>query len=126
MSITFYATRRDTTSSDHGHIDVPGLEPINLSNANACDVIRAIGVDFDDYGICTIPIDEFINRCRNGLRAALRRPSPEKPEQIHVSDRGAAFIDCGRRAGYVESRLRELVTFAMRAQTIGATHIDAC
>jgi hypothetical protein len=125
MSISFMpyvydATRELWVYPDKVREDVDSYE-LNLSNANALDLLEAIGLPPESVG--TVAIDSFSEMLAAAVRAHLDRRSPAiAPTTDHQPGR-VTIHHCGRRGGYIESRLGDLARLVENARGDGATHI---
>ncbi|MFE6274111.1 hypothetical protein ACFVQ9_35580 [Streptomyces goshikiensis] len=81
--------------------DIP---EINLSNSNARRILDALGLDSENLS-GSVTAEDFLGRCLIAL--ALEPADAGIPP---VQDGNA--IDCGRPAGYLQTRLTELHTLA--------------
>jgi len=94
---------------------------VNLSNANAVDVLEAMGLRPEAAGL--VSIDSFSGM----LAAAVRRHLDRRSRKIApVTDREPRRITihyCRRRSGYIEARLGDLARLVAKARGINATHI---
>ena len=115
MSVSFYPIR--------GIHPVGNDLDINVSNGNACDILVALGLSPREQG-GELRIDEFINRCRNWLRANIGKPGREIEPSVDAEPGRATFIDCGRREGYLNEKLHALAVMAERGREQGATLIS--
>jgi hypothetical protein len=89
---------------------------LNVSNANACDLLRWLGVDFDDTDLCgQISAPMLARRCRERLRLIADNIDPAIPPRERVGDNGARFVYCGRSEGYLHDRCEELLVLAEAA-----------
>lgn len=127
MSITFTPYHRDAQSGtwllpEPCRTDSDAYS-LNLANGNALDVLERLG--FPDQSVCDapIPLDQFIERTVSVLRQSVGKPSPALETTSTRADCGPVIINCGRDAGYIERRIREIGILARRAREIGATHI---
>ena len=83
---------------------------VNVSNANAAQIIERLGVEFDYCGIFD-PADLF-------GRAAVGNIGRDDSGVASVTDRGeggSTMVECGLRAGYFEDRLGSLAGLAQVA-----------
>jgi len=87
---------------------------LNMSNANAADVIEALGLEFDYCG--SIEVQDLLGRTT--LRAALPADEP-----VPTATDGN-MIYCGRDEGYISERAGILTTLALRAREDGYTTIS--
>ena len=95
---------------------------VNLSNANAADVLAALGLSADDENN-PMPIDTFLNLTTAALRRHLDNRSPERELIVDVVPGKMTIIHCTRREGYVVERLGDLAKLIQRSRAAGATYI---
>lgn len=127
MSISFMAYVHN--AGDNLWTIAPGCETdddrfdINMCNANALDVLEALG--FPDMSVSDepVPIEEFLERTTRALRGSIDRPSPTREVRTNRTDYGMAIIIGSRAEGYVQKRLHELAVMARESRAMGATHI---
>lgn len=127
MSITFQATTIEQRDWDGEivdvHVPVADLEDLafNLSNVNAADLLRFIGIEAEPCG--TLTADQVLASCMLALEMredeedAGRRPRAS----VNRSDgsRGPLMIECGRDAGYLRERAQWLYQLAEAAKARG-------
>jgi hypothetical protein len=102
--------------------DPDGDRELSLSNANAADVLAALGV-VDPFSDGPWPIDRFHARLVAVRRSRLDHASPAISAIETRSPGRMTLIDCGRPEAYVERKLAELSAFVNAGLEIGATHI---
>lgn len=82
---------------------------INMSNVNACDVLRALGIDTSEcYG--EMPARKLAKLCRANLNIV--DPGQEGYEEGRV-------INCARRPGYLNERIAQILALCERAGDLG-------
>ena len=101
---------------------LPEDAEISLSNANALDVLDALGID---ESCCSSP---YPIACFRSLLAVARRKrlghnSPAIPTAEHHEPGHMTLIDCGRAEGYIERRLKDLSDLVNTGLEAGATHV---
>ena len=103
---------------------VPELDDleVSLSNANARDVLDALGID-DLYSTAPWPLPCFKAVLVVARRQRLGHASPAIPTTETREPGSMLLIDCGRDEGYVERKLALLSDLVNRAADVGATHI---
>lgn len=125
MSITFapyVQSGNGWTIQEDARLDPETFE-VDCSNANAADLLLALGWDCDPANSEPLPIDAFANLVTAALRRHLDHRSPET-EPVTVAEPGRmTLIHCGRRPGYIEERLSDLAQLTQRSRSTGATHI---
>ena len=94
---------------------------MNVSNANAADLLLAIGLN-PDVAQAPLPLDAFSALVTSALRRHLDRRSPALETVIDQEPGKLAMIHCGRREGYIEETLSALAALVQRSRTIKATH----
>jgi hypothetical protein len=105
---------------DSVRADADGYE-VNLSNTNAFDLLEAMGLRPESAGL--VAIDSFSGMVAAAVRRHLDRRSPAiAPTTDHQPGR-MTIHHCGRRGGYIESRLGDLARLVENARGDGATHI---
>ncbi|MCW8309355.1 hypothetical protein AruPA_20235 [Acidiphilium sp. PA] len=127
MSISFMPYVLNT--ADNVWTIAPGCETdddrfdINMCNANALDVLEALG--YPDMSVSDEPvsIELFLDRTTRALRGAIDRPSPAQEIRTSNTDYGMAIIIGARTEGYVQKRLHQLAVMARESRANGATHI---
>jgi hypothetical protein len=90
---------------------------LNPSNANGRDLLRWLGydelADMDQpYG--ELVASELAARCRRRLWPEARNSDPGR-EGGEVPGLSARVIDCGRRPGYLEEKVEQLLHLAEKA-----------
>ncbi|MDD2878362.1 MAG: hypothetical protein PHT60_13885 [Acidiphilium sp.] len=96
---------------------------INMCNANALDVLEALGFPNMSVSDVPIPIEDFLDRTTRALRGSIDRPSPAMEVRSSQTGYGMAII-IGRRAeGYIQKRLHQLAVMTRESRSNGATHI---
>ena len=107
------------------HFDLlPGNDDreFNLSNANAADVLDALGIE-DSFSQRPWPIACFRSLLVVARRKRLGHASPAIPV-TEIRERGfMLMIDCGRAEGYIERKLAALSDLVNLGVETGATHI---
>lgn len=91
-------------------LDKPGL---NLSNVNACDLLRWLDYEPDYAG--ELSARDLAARCRRRLWPEARNVDAAVPQTESRGARGARFIECGREAGYLRDRTERLLAVAQAA-----------
>jgi hypothetical protein len=116
MSITFHAAR-EQLDPQYGivHRWVDGGPEVNMSNINACMVLRHLGYEeIAANGSGVIAAPELSHRCREAL--ATIRAVPGLDTEIAPiesrSDSGCVWIECGIPAGYLTRRLVDILAAA--------------
>lgn len=109
-----------TTTTPVGHGDAP---EVNVSNRNALDLLRALGVPVDpetgEGMVGRLSAEEM------GARAILAQAAddealPTISYRAGSPDRlGATMVDCGREAGYLAHRLGQIAEVVEYARTWG-------
>jgi hypothetical protein len=91
-----------------------GMEPINMSNRNARDVLSVLGVSLDDVDAeCgTLSAAALIERCDVALSVGFR-------DDGYPSVTAGRSTDCGRSAGYVAERVTQIRALAVACQSAG-------
>jgi hypothetical protein len=87
---------------------------VNLSNANALDVLNRLGLDADPealYG--DIDPDDLLSRA---MVANVGLDDSGVASVEDVFGNGARMIDCGRRAGYFDDVMARLADLAVEAK----------
>lgn len=98
--------------------NIPDEYSVSMCNANAADVVEALGYDRSDYCDGEADPEDLIGRC---LIAEALAPDPELPSYEQVGAKGARLIDSGREAGYVRARCAEIRVLAEKAREMGRT-----
>jgi hypothetical protein len=93
---------------------------VNLCNANAHDVLQTLGLPTETEPVA---INDFARVLSATLRKHIDRKSPEIRPSEDSQPGKMTIIDMGRRPGYIEEQIFELVMLTVRARQIGATHI---
>ena len=94
----------------------------NLSNANAADLLNALGLPYD-VNAEPMPLGALSGLVTAALRRHLDKRSPELPTMTDRTPGKMTVVYCGRREGYIEERLGDLATLIQHGRAIGATHI---
>lgn len=100
------------------------LPEVNMSNANARDVLAALGVDADaeDWAGTFQAADLQV---RASLALTLARRSPALESIRYQEDGGVQVVECGREEGYLQARLAEVERLAILANSRGLSVIWA-
>lgn len=96
---------------------------INMCNANALDVLAALGFPDMSVSDAPVPIEDFLDRTTRALRGSIDRPSPAMEVRTSQTGYGMAIIIGARTEGYVQKRLHQLAVMARESRANGATHI---
>jgi hypothetical protein len=99
-----------------------GDREISLSEANACDVLAALGIEVA-YSASPWPLQCFRSLLTVARRKRLDHASPAIPVWESQEPGQLRMVDCGRAEGYIERKLALLSTLANEGAEIGATHI---
>ncbi len=102
MSITFWS---DGVEDDEG---------LNLSNANACDLLVWLGYEPDYAG--ELDAGDLAARCRRRLWPEARNLDPARPTVETGGDGRVRMVECGRPEGYLRQRTAQLLALADRAR----------
>lgn len=94
---------------------VEAIEPVQMSNSNAYDVLEALGYASDELA-GRAEAEDIIGRAT--LARALLEISPEIPSGTIRGD-GATMIYLGREAGYVNRRIEQILSLAGQAREVG-------
>lgn len=122
MSVTFdAATRRFCPEFDADLLTAcPEAEDlaVNMSNSNAAQVCRTLGIDLEEWGWCgSMSAQDFLGRvlvalaiepADAGIPAHQLLPGDSAGIFGTVAEGGPTFIECGRREGYTQERLSQL------------------
>lgn len=119
MSVTFSGARIEMREWGGEQVEacvpVPELGELgfNLSNLNAMELLRFIGIEADPVG--TRAAAEIEGACLIAL--GLREPSEDRARPLRESrgDGGALMIECPRAEGYLAERTRWLAELARAA-----------
>lgn len=142
---------------------VEGVETVNASNSNACEIARNLGCNVEDGIMETVEIDRFISKCQAFLRNHLGKPDAAVPTVIETPSQstqqwnqlcqqhgnvmgklqemlnpqsgevirttrdsgGPTIVHCGRPEGYLQERIRKILTSIQHGKELGATHVYA-
>jgi hypothetical protein len=129
MSIDFYPVLYD---AKHDIFCIPESaraaldeNSMNVSNANGRDLLDTLNIN-SSFGVK--PVEDFAallaERRQTDLLARNGLVSAAVPSTVDPSPGRMTLIDCGRRPGYIENRLRDLTELVQKARTLGATHIS--
>ena len=94
----------------------------SLSNANAADVLDALGIE-DAFAASPWPLSCFKGLLVVARRKRLGHASPALPLTDTQEPGSMLLIDCGRDEGYIEQKLALLSDLVNRAAELGATHV---
>jgi len=83
---------------------------INMSNTNACDVMRFLGIDPEPYGV--IRASDLAERCRE----AIAHPERARPRFGVIT---ARVVQIGRDADYLTEKAKALLVVALLARNVG-------
>ena len=95
---------------------------VSLSNANAADVLDALGIE-DSFSASPWPLPCFKALLIVARRKRIGHASPTIPVTEMREPGSMLLIDCGRDEGYVERKPALLSDLVNRAAEVGATHI---
>jgi hypothetical protein len=95
---------------------------VSLSNANAADVLDALGIE-DSFSASPWPLPCFKALLIVARRKRLGHASPAIPVTEMREPGSMLLIDCGRDEGFIERKLALLSDLVNRAGEGGATHI---
>lgn len=109
-----FFTARDAAACEHAKIAV------NVSGANARDIIESLGLEFDDCG--SITLAEL--RGRALVRTA--HDDSALPEGAQTGAAGGTFIECARAEGYLAQRASQLLDLVDLASKGGYNEIQWC
>ena len=98
MSVTFWT----------GDESAAGL---NLSNANAADLLAWLGYERDELA-GELAGSDLAARCRRRLWPEARNIDPGRETVTHASPGCATVIECGRPQGYLRDRAAQLLKLA--------------
>ena len=103
---------------------LPELDDVelSLSNANAADVLDALGIE-DAFSASPWPLPCFKALLVVARRKRIGHASPAIPLTETREPGSMLLIDCGRDEGYIERKLALLSDLVNRAAELGATHI---
>jgi hypothetical protein len=103
---------------------LPELDDLehSLSNANAADVLDALGIEHS-FSPSPWPLPCFKARLVVARRKRLGHASPAIPVTETQEPGSMVLIDCGRAEGYIERKLALLSDLVNRAEELGATHV---
>lgn len=103
MSVTFYVYGQDNEDLE-----------LNVSNSNARDLFSWLGYDEEAQGELHGELNarELAARCRRRLWPEARNHDAAVPSYVETGTGGATLISCGRPAGYLEDRTRQLLKLA--------------
>ena len=94
-----------------------GTGYVNMANGNARSVLLALGVNDDD--LCgSMRGRELTKRCEKALSMKLPGDEGFDPS-VEKGETGPTIVYCGRPAGYVSARIREILELAKSAGDIG-------
>jgi hypothetical protein len=94
----------------------------SLSNANAADVLDALGIE-DGFSPSPWPLPCFKALLVVARRKRIGDASPAVPVTEAQEPGSMLLIDCGRDEGYIEQKLALLSDLVNRAAELGATHV---
>jgi hypothetical protein len=123
MSISFpYISNSNLWVLPDGCRAQPDFFEVNLSKANAYDVLDALGLSTSSDED-PMPIGAFSNILSTTLRRYIGHRSPAIDKKMGDSPGHMRTTFLGRDAGYIEQRMFDLAKLVLRSKTIGATHI---
>lgn len=99
---------------------------LNVSNANACYILDALGLGehWGNDGCVSIEIGTAIAACEKWL-ARNTSAVPGIPSSITRGEQGATLIECGTQDGYLNDCIVRLFKCILVGQTRGATLLSA-
>ena len=104
MSVTFTNTLVPSTGD---------RDDLNLSNHNAGDLLAFLGLPSDElYG--HHPASDVAARCRRALWLEMEKRDPAIEPTDEIGAGGCQVINCGRPAGYLQGRARQLLELCER------------
>ncbi len=93
--------------------ELPDATSINMSNSNARDVLRVLGLEGEDLsGSCEA--EDLLGRCLIAIAVA---PDAELIPYEQTGANGAKVIDMGRAKGYIEEKLIAISELCRGAMT---------
>lgn len=95
---------------------VEAIEPVQMSNGNAAEVLAVLGYPADELAGAADP-QELAGRAL--IARAMLDESPERPSETIRNTGGATIINLGRDAGYINRRVDEILTLAQAAAEAG-------
>jgi hypothetical protein len=103
---------------------LPELDDVelSLSNANAADVLGALGIE-DSFSPSPWPLPCFKALLIVARRKRIGHASPAIPLTETQEPGSMVLIDCARHEGYIEQKLALLSDLVTRAEELGATHV---
>ena len=108
MSITFSTYSAPTI--DRGVLNVPESLELNVTNTNGAYLLGALGIPVPAMtSIGTVDPADFLGRV---LLAIAVSPTDAGVPAHEVPSRGARWIECGRREGYLHEKLTVLRSLA--------------
>jgi hypothetical protein len=88
---------------------------LNFSNSNAADLCRELGIKID--GGCAMgDIETLISSCFQFVNNPSRRNLAN--QEVPTFESGN-FVDCGRREGYIEEKIKLIYAAAVNARKLG-------
>ena len=120
MTVSFSVLKANADLFTH----LPELDDLefSLSNANAADVLDALGIE-DSFSASPWPLPCFKALLVVARRKRIGHASPAIPLTEMREPGSMLLIDCGRDQGYIERKLALLSDLVNRAADLGATHI---
>ena len=110
----------------NGHLftHLPELDDLefSLSNANAADVLDALGIE-DAFSTSPWPLSCFKALLVVARRKRIGHASPAIPVTETQEPGSMVLIDCGRAEDNIERKLALLSDLVNRAEELGTTHI---
>lgn len=92
------------------------IEPVQMSNGNAADVIAALGYPEGElWG--QAEAEDLAGRAL--LARAMLDESPGRPSETIRQEGAATLVHLGRQAGYVNRRIDQILTLAEEAAAAG-------
>jgi len=101
--------------------ELDGVE-FSLSNANAADVLDALGIE-DTFSASPWPLPCFKALLAVARRKRIGHASLAIPLTETRAPGSMVLIDCGTDEGYIEQKLALLSDLVNRAAELGATHV---
>lgn len=112
---------------------------LHLANDNMVYIMRdVLGFEGDSADGFLVPVDNFLTKAQVWLQKRLGQTTPvvegyEHPQHVSVVQegnvsriqRGARVFEGGRREGYDEQTIHQMVQIAHEGKQCGATHIGA-
>lgn len=95
------------------------LDSVNVSNANAADILASLGLPTNTSNPDPFPIEQFEAECETFLRVA----AGTEVDDAQPARESGNMVSCERRQGYMTCRISAILAVVREGYRLGATHV---